>query len=224
MTLRLILSLMLTLQLSSCSTVEIVEPKHEDPYIQSEYGLSCKSHAYIKTVLSEYITTRFPSGAPVRMAIVPFSTPANLAEQSSEHPGLGNLLAQQVQARFLEAGEVPIVEIFNRQDWPGKKDEFYTGNFGAIAFARDAGYDLVLVGLLKSPKQINQLAAEAKIIETESGVTVWYGESEGRSEEQKWDRMMAKLGLSTVQPSQLHIDKTADQVARCMVRDMLSEF
>ena len=62
-------------------------------YIDRRYAEPCKSRAFIKTDIEQFITSRFSSKAPVRLAIIPFSAPANLSGEDSETPGIGNELA-----------------------------------------------------------------------------------------------------------------------------------
>ena len=137
----------------------------------------CKNRAYLQFGIDHYLSRRYPRGAPVRMAIVPYAVPENLASMSQEFPGTGNKIAWEIQQNLLRHGVAPIVEVFNRQDWPAKKGEFHSGNFSGLQFAREAGYDLVLLGYLHRPTTMGDLKAETKIIDAESGVTIWYGES-----------------------------------------------
>jgi hypothetical protein len=113
----------------------------------------------------------------VRVGIIPFSAPVNIAYAGSEFPGLGMELTEELQRRLMETGALPIVEILNRQDWPGKKEEFNTGNFHALVMARDAGYDLIIVGSVERVNDLKTLAAMVRLIEVESGTTVYVGRS-----------------------------------------------
>lgn len=223
----LTVALTLSLLWTGCSYLGLEPDRYSDPSEQQRYEQSyvdqCNSHAYIRTVLSDYISNRFPSGAQVRTAVVPFSTPANLAESSIEHPGLGAALARTVQASLLETNALSIVEIFNRQDWPGKKEEFHSGNFGAIAFAREAGYDLVIVGLVEPPNSIRSLSAQAKVIETESGITLWYGRAKVEHKETSWDGFKDWLTFTDKVPAKLNYSQITEQVARCLAYEIASE-
>src|SRR4051812_28262450 len=77
------------------------------------YGEQCNTRAWVRTDLEGFITTRFGSGTPVRLAIVPFVTPANVAARSDELPGLGNQLAWAVQRELIATEVFPIAEILN---------------------------------------------------------------------------------------------------------------
>ena len=183
----------------------------------------CKSRAYIRTVIPDYVSTRFQSNAPVRVAIVPFSVPANVAGMNNELPGLGNDLAWKIHERFVDSNVFPIVEVFNRQDWPRKKEEFHTGNFGAIASARDAGYDLVFVGNVDPMKSLDELSATTKLIETESGTTVWFGQTTARSEARNINKSLSNYYLADRVPSTFDLGGLEEDLSRCIVREVTRE-
>lgn len=191
--------------------------------IQRRYGESCNSRAYIQTPLADYINKRFEPGSRVRLAVIPFSVPANLAAQSDEQPGLGIDLAQRVQSELLQTGVIPIVELLNREDWPGKKDEFAHGNFGAIQTARDAGYDLVLVGSISPMSSMDVLAAQTKVIEVEGGVTAWYGETTVSSNRSYFNSIGADWGMAHKRPDKIYIEESVDRLARCIKDDVVAD-
>jgi hypothetical protein len=179
----------------------------------------CNSRAYIQQGLNDYINKRFGSKSHARLAVIPFTVPANLAATRRELPGIGNTLAWRTQAWMLENGSVPIVEVLPREDWPGKRDEFFAGNHGAIRMARDAGFDLVLVGFVSEMTSADTLSASAKIIETESGITVWYGTVDAVSARQSVDRNTAWLGLTDRKPAELHYEPLLERLAKCIVKE-----
>jgi hypothetical protein len=158
------------------------------------------------------------------MAVVPFSAPENISSYGVEHPGSGNRLAWRLHGALLSHGAAPIVEVFNRQDWPGKKEEFFTGNFGAIALAREAGYDLVMVGSIEELRSLQTLAAYSKIIETESGITVWYGRHQVSSPPQRLYRG-ERFGwfLPTGIPSHIPAAELEDTLANCIAEAVTAQ-
>ena len=208
------------LLMSSCSHLS---SPGEDPYLQQRYGDSCKSHAYVRSILADHISGRFGSGTPVRMAIIPFSAPANLTAVSNEQPGLGNVLAWQLQSRYLQTQAIPIVEVFNRPDWPGKREEFFSGNFGALQFAREAGYDLVMVGHFESMRDRDSMAVFSKILETDSGITLWYAKTEASTGARRVDRALDFAWVIDRKPADMYVAELVNQLSRCMVRDSVSE-
>lgn len=189
-------------------------------YITRHYAEPCKSRAFIGTNLEDYISSRFDKKAPVRLAIVPYSVPANLAFTSAEHSGMGSEMAARIQSELLPTGLVPIVEVFNRQDWPAKKDEFFSGNFNALQMARDAGYDLIMVGNIQPQRTIDSFTARTKVIEVESGMTVFYGESTVATNRPGWEEARASIWLDQVTPSQLYIPEMLHELSRCIVRSV----
>jgi hypothetical protein len=197
-------------------------------YAESLYRDTCNSRAYVQLGLEEYLKKRYPKYSPVRLAVVPFSVPANLASTGSEFPGVGNTLASKVQADLLASGAVPMVEVLNRVDWPGKKDEFFTGNFGALSLAREAGYDLVLVGFLERMTKLSVMSAHTKLIDVESGVTIWYGQSTVDNLSPHYQRGQPWWLLGTFwwhgreEPSNLELEPLQKDLARCIVQGVLT--
>lgn len=183
---------------------------------------SCKMRAYLNTDLEDYISSRFHKGSPVRMAIVPFSVPANLSYASNQQPGLGQQLAWKVHAEMMTSENVPIVEVFNRSDWPGKNQEFFSGNFGALSQAREAGYDLVMVGQVDPPRTTSSLVVHTKIIDVDSGITLWYGTSYANSKITKnFNNSFVNTFIKVKEePSRTYFNELVDQSATCMVDEI----
>lgn len=157
------------------------------------------------------------------MAIIPFSVAANLAAQNTEHQGIGEHLAWRTHQEFLQTAAVPMVEVLNRPDWPGKKDEFFSGNFGALTMARDAGYDLLLTGYVEPFRDLNQMTAHAKLIEVESGITLWYGTVVADSFSDDMNADASSIWLATRRPDRMAHNALIDKVATCMARAISSE-
>lgn len=189
----------------------------------ASYDFKCKNHAYVRQVLSDYLSTRFHSHAPVRLAVIPFSVPANVSAYSSELPGLGNELAWSVRSELVRHEASPIIEVLNRYDWPGKKDEFFLGNHQAIAVAREAGYDLVLVGLLEGMGSLDEAILHSKLIDVAAGVTVWNGRSTSTRSESLWHQTKDWLDIDRRVPSASRVRPLMNHVANCAVRGILDE-
>ena len=66
--------------MTGCAKIEL----NRDPRVHQ----SCNFHAYIQEDLDAYVSKRFPLKAPVRMAIMPFSVPANLTGYTDELPSV----------------------------------------------------------------------------------------------------------------------------------------
>lgn len=161
--------------------------------------------------------------SPVRVAVVPYSVPANISAIDNERPGLGNQLAWIIHRELINWGKVPIVEVLNRPDWPGKKEEFHTGNFGAIAAAREAGYDFVLVGYLDPQRSLDTATAYSKLIDVENGVTVYYGYATAMTRRPEMRDWSASLGLSKSRPDLQNIGELYDKLGWCVVNDMMQD-
>ena len=127
-------TVMLTTTLSSCA------------FLGGHLGESCNTRAWVRMDLEASIHQRVNVQSPVRLGVLPFISPANLATRDDARPGLGTQIAWAVQRELLASDTFPIVQMLAREDWPGRKEEFFAGNFGSLAFARDAGFDLIMIG------------------------------------------------------------------------------
>lgn len=208
-----------------CLCLSICACAHRPPpaATAASYDLECKNRAYSRMVLADFLSTRFHSHAPVRLAVMPFSVPANLSAYNSERPGLGNQLAWDARAELVRAQAAPIVEVLNRYDWPGKKDEFFTGNYSALATAREAGYDLVLIGYLEPMHSLNEMVLYSKLIEVESGITVWNGQSTVSRATSLWGHTKEFLDLERRVPSSMQFEPMLELIVRCMVQGITDE-
>jgi hypothetical protein len=198
------LTLLLPFLCSSCATLFHGRPN------------TCNSRAYTENHVGEYIRMRFPKGAPVRMGIIPFSAPANVSAQSLEFPGLGNTLAWKVRDEILSRGEIPIVEVLNRQDWPYKKEEFPLGNFEALRQARNADYDLVLIGNLEPFTNLNRMKVHYKIVEVETSTTIFNGTTEVSNSTAEQEKRYSRFYLATRTPSNIPIESMHEELVACV--------
>ena len=173
--------------------------------------------------LSDFINTQYHSFPQLRLAILPFSVPANIARIDNEHEGWGNEIAWDMQAQILASGKVSIVEVFNPREWPGKHEEFYTGNHTAISLAQAAGYDLLLVGVVEPFKAATQASAVAKLIDVNSSVTVWYGRSQTGKREFNTRHGDPFFITSSHRPDDMPSSYLKEDLTRCLVENVLSD-
>ena len=192
--------------------------------IESRYAEQCNTRAYVVSDIPGYIKSRYQPFSPVRVAIIPFTTPANIAAYSNELPGMGNLLAQRVHAEFLRLQAFPITEVLNRQDWPGKKEEFFTGNFNALNYARDAGYDLALIGFVENITDMDSISVHTKLIETESGLTLWYGRTTITTNRPDFNAFKTWFYAADNMPNRPYSHELIEMGARCITEDMLKDY
>ena len=187
-------------------------------------GTQCNNRAYLRTPLQEVLARTFqPSPNPPRLAVVPFSAPENVSMRSDEFPGVGNRLAWEVQAEILRWGLIGMVEVFHRESWPGKREEFYTGNFGALSRARQAGYDLLLVGDVVSPRNGNEVRIQGKLLTVNDGVTLWYGEIVASTSPDVVQEWWDSIGRSSRTPNMLPANALYSRAARCLVNEIMSD-
>jgi hypothetical protein len=189
--------------------------------ITHHVGETCNTRAYVRTDIAGYIDQRFKGGTTARMAVVPFTTQANFTAQNSELPGISDQLAWGVQRELLAYDTLPIIEVFNRQDWPGKKDDFFTGNFEALSLARDAGYDLVLLGYMDRLVRLDTWVIHTKIIDVDSGTTLWYGTSRIVTNQPDLYEVSGTFGVTSQRPDQLHVAPMLDEACSCIAHDIM---
>jgi hypothetical protein len=171
-----------------------------------------------------YLSKRYDKHAPVRVAVIPFSTPANLASRNQEMPGIGNTIAWRLKDQLLASGEFPIVEVFDRQDWPRKKEEFYFGNFGALQMARSAGYDVVLVGNVEEIHSLDSLTAQVKLIDVESGITIFSGRSQVNTNRGEVNEITSGWWFGPrKRPDKFHYPALGEKLAQCLRESILEE-
>lgn len=192
-------------------------------YLGNHVGEWCNTRAYVRTDLSSYIDQRFTPKSPVRVGVIPFEVPANLSSRSAQMPGLGNQLAWAVHRNLLATEVFPILEVFNREDWPRKKEQFFTGNFGALQIARDAGYDIVVVGYLEPISRLDTWIVHTKIIEVDSGTTIWYGSSKVYTNRSDMLEVSSFVGMTDRRPDIYWNDKLLETVAECIAHDMTTD-
>lgn len=203
------------ISLSGCSWISRKTYEHS--------GEQCKSRAYINNRLTDFVTQRFGSRSQARLGIIPFTVPANFAGQGPGRPDWGYDMSVMLNQELLASAQVPVVEVLDRRDWPGKNEEFSAGNFGAIQSARDAGYDLVLVGMLQPIRNSNELSIAAKVIETESNITVWYGSVDVLSYRPEIARSAAYINLTSLQPNRLYSTEMSAVLAKCVAKAIIAD-
>lgn len=208
---RSVIFLTCTVSMTSCA------------YLGNHVGEWCNTRAYVRTDIPAYIDQRFTPKSPVRVGIIPFDVPANLSSRSAQMPGLGNQLAWAVHRDLLASEVFPIIEVFNREDWPRKKEQFFTGNFGALQFAKDAGYDMIVVGYLEPITRLDTWIVHTKIIEVDSGTTIWYGSSKVYTNRSDMLETSSFVGLTDRRPDIYWNDKLLSTVSECIARDMLND-
>jgi hypothetical protein len=212
---NLCLAIFLTLLPSGCTFFETRFGK--------EFQESCQSHAYTQIPILEFISKRYTPNAPVRIGVVPGTAPANMSSLYIEQPSAGNQLAWRIQQDLLNYGQLPIVEVLNRQEWPGKKDEFFTGNFGAIRYAREAGYDIVIVSWIEPMRSPDTMTAFAKAIDVESGTTIYYGKSTAISNRQEYKNSVANLGILRRTPAEFPTSYVMDKLGQCVSQAIMKD-
>lgn len=153
------------ISLTACSILDITQ---KDP---------CNNHTNINMNLKKYVTTRYTKKKFIRLGIFPFSVPANLTSSSQDRPDFGMVLAQKLQPQILSSGVFTTAEVLNYSEWSGKKQEFFSNNLLAIEIGRNIGLDFIVVGYLAPQNHIEKMTVYTKIIDVNTGITLFYGET-----------------------------------------------
>lgn len=199
-----ILVMLITLiSFCSCAVLDITESQ------------PCKNHTNINTNLKKYITKRYLNKKLLRLGIFPFSVPANFTAKSLDRLDFGIVIAQKLQPYLLSSNLFTTVELLDYPEWSGKKQEFFANNLQAIEIARNIGLDFVVLGYLSPQNHIEQMTVYSKIIDVNTGITVYYGETTAFNEYLK-ERKSLKAALTTqYQPSDFRIDDLTQTLMTC---------
>ncbi len=150
------------------------------------------------------------------MAIIPFDAQENFSPPMNPTLRFGNRLAQGFQQQFLARNENIIAEVFLR-DWPGKRLDFTAGNFQAINYARDAGYDFVVVGFAEDIVNDLKIRVHTKVIDVNDSITVWYGTTDVKSNARSARGFMraATRGSYPARDDLFEFEERIDKLAKC---------
>lgn len=181
----------------------------------------CKYWTYINVGWLDYLKARYNSQPFVRIAIIPFDVQENFAPPGNESLHYGRELARRFQSELQRTQELSIIEVFNQDRWPGKREEFFLGNHRAIQLARDAGYDFVIVGYLDELRNAEEMILFSKVIDTSNGVSVWYGKTMVFSRRRALRDLLADARLADARPELFHFPERAAELASCTVDGIL---
>lgn len=181
----------------------------------------CKFWTYINVGWLDYLKVRYNSQPFVRIAIIPFDVQESFAPPGNESLHYGRELARRFQSELQSTQELSIVEVFNQDRWPGKREEFFIGNHRAIQLARDAGYDFVIVGYLEELKNAEEMNLFTKVIDTSNGVSVWYGKTMAFSRKRAIRDFFVDARLAQRRPELFYFSERAGELAFCAVDQIL---
>lgn len=184
---------------------------------------TCNIRAYTETSLLEYLESEQYAQKRSRFAIIPFDVPETFAAQGGQNRHFGRELARMFHQELQSAGELPIIELYDIDRWPGKRQEFFAGNYRAIEIGRHAGFDFVLLGYLDDITNATDLSLYTKIVDTSNGITVWSGHSEVRSHLRDWKRELSRTRLLKEQPEEFRFKERVAELARCTTKRILSD-
>ncbi len=191
-------------------------------FLGDSVGEWCNTRAWVHTDLESFVYQHFKGSQQARVGVIPFISQANLADRYDGQTGLGTQMAWAVQRELLSKNVFPVVQMLAHEDWPGRKQEFFAGNFGSLAFARDAGLDFVLIGYIDWPDRLDKWVIHTKLIDVHTGTTLWYGSSTVTTSRPDMLEVSSTMGLTDRRPDQYHMQQIRDTAATCIVHDMLT--
>ncbi len=159
----------------------------------------------------------------VRLAVIPFDVPETFAPPGNESQHFGREIARKVQAQLYKSGEITIIELFNQDRWPGKREEFFTGNHRALQLAADAGYDLVLVGQMEDLRSDQELNIYTKLIDTSNGITIWSARSTVYSYQRPLLKVLSDTRIFKDRPDLYAYHERIEEFAHCTTQAILKD-
>lgn len=180
----------------------------------------CKIRTIVNQDLSGYLSTRYHYNQPVRLAVIPFDVPESFARPGDDTHHFGRRLAKNFQEELLQRGLPNIVELFNRENWPGKRDDFFSGNYQSIEYARNAGYDLVLLGHMQDIRDDDQMVVYTKVIDVANSVSIWSAKTTVFSRQRGINRELDMVVKGVRQPELFPFTEQASELARCTVEEI----
>lgn len=210
----------LSVVVAGCSNI------HTFPFSLSSLplrGETCKIDTYLNAGLRHYISSQYRSKKDFRAVILPFETQEQFAYHGPESDRVGWMLARKIQTQILGTGAIPIVEFYQYGNWPGKKNDFFNGNYIAQEFARNAGYDLLIVGYLEPIVHKDQLVLHTKAIDPATSVTLWNARATVSSYMQGINDSLARARLDTQQREMFYFPEKFEELTQCTTRSLTSE-
>lgn len=168
--------------------------------IERHHTTSCKSHAFLKISVEDYIRSSYSKPDAVRAVVLPFFAPLNLkpARFDQVPESFGSEIARIIQAQLLESRIFPIVEISFNGPRVAAFSDFFGGNHEVMEWARTQGYDLIVIGQIEQFTTLNEITITSKVIDVTKGVTLWYGRGKTSSKQATLPdyRLLAEEGAS----------------------------
>ncbi|MCC6933994.1 MAG: hypothetical protein IT292_12220 [Deltaproteobacteria bacterium] len=150
---------------------------------------------------------------------MPFWVEESFASGIGKSSDLGNDLARIFQRELIRSKEIPVVEIFFRDRWPGRRGDFNEGNYQALMLARNAGYDLVLLGRLLPITDPSVLITDTKVVDVLTGVTLWSGQTTHTSYRREQRELLGKTPFFKNRPEIFDFSERVTELAECTVHE-----
>ncbi len=173
--------------------------------------------------LMDYLNSQDYWQKQSRLGIIPFDVQESFAPAGDDSLHFGRRLARLFRQEIQATGEMPITELFNIDRWPGKRDEFFAGNYRAIQLGREAGYHFVMVGYLEDIVDASSLRLYTKIVDTENGITVWSGRTTVSTNVRWWREELSRTRVIQDRPDMFRFQERSEMLAECTVKEMFSD-
>jgi hypothetical protein len=161
---------------------------------------ACKSHAYVRVNVEDYLKAAFPPNHGASVVLLPFVAPQNVgigATRFGQFPeSFGTEIARIAQGQMLEYGVIPVVSLATQGPRVAPYADMFGGNYEAMEWARTQGYDLVFIGQLEPLSSLESVSITGKLIDVTKQVTLWYGRAKIDSRSQLARDLGASLGLT----------------------------
>ena len=63
----------------------------------------------------------------------------------------------------------------------------------------------------------------SKIIEVDSGMTIWYGRSHVNTKRDNYNRLVSSFGFDEQRPDKLHSGAVIQEMSNCITREVLAD-
>jgi len=184
----------------------------------------CKIRTHTNAKLVDYVSGRFSSTTAVRALIIPFDVPESFAGSWNNYHDqhYGRELARLLRAELARTGELGIIELFAQNSWPGKRDEYFVGNYRAIQLAKDAGFQILILGHMEDLKNDEEMVILTKIIDATNNVTIWDAKTMVYSRDRAIGKLMGDMKLLRERPDLFNFPERAEEFAYCTVNFILT--
>ena len=210
--------LLLTLTLSSCSRLEngisnLFTPTPPEP------PFSCSVTTTIDKDFRGYLDAHSDNGLQIRVGIAAFNVPKNFSSVAmTVNGGYGIAIAGRFREQFLKNSPSGIFEFFSAEQMTfyETKRDFERSSDKLINFAKEQGFNTLVLGQLNPITNSSELNFTVRIIDLNSRITVWLGETSVTAAAKSKD-------VSDSNQSMFYFSERLNKAAECTVETALKK-